>query len=182
MVKIGYLSFDASVKIHYSGKYTSTKTNKSGNMGIAGYIRHIDRSADKMNGCEVQHSNPDINSDLTLENESYYKDSNGEWQRTSHSKDIVNAINRRIEYAKEHGARISTKGKNDTVIVRPLVLQMGNDSITGHENTWTWDLIGILEEEFGTDNITGFPSIRTKQTHIFMFALSLATNQKKTEN
>lgn len=164
VVKIGYLSFDASVKIHYSGKYTSTKTNKSGNMGIAGYIRHIDRSADKMNGCEVQHSNPDINSDLTLENESYYKDSNGEWQRTSHSKDMVNAINRRIEYAKEHGARISTKGKNDTVIVRPLVLQMGNDSITGHENTWTWDLIGILEEEFGTDNITGF-SIHKDETN-----------------
>ena len=164
VVKIGYLSFDASVKIHYSGKYTSTKTNKSGNMGIAGYIRHIDRSTDKMNGCEVQHSNPDINSDLTLENESYYKDSNGEWQRTSHSKDMVNAINRRIEYAKEHGARISTKGKNDTVIVRPLVLQMGNNSITGHENTWMWDLIGILEEEFGTDNITGF-SIHKDETN-----------------
>ncbi len=164
VVKIGYLSFDASVKIHYSGKYTSTKTSKSGKMGIAGYIRHIDRSADKMNGCEVQHSNPDINSDLTLENESYYKDSNGEWQRTSHSKDMVNAINRRIEYAKEHGARISTKGKNDTVIVRPLVLQMGNDSITGHENTWMWDLIGILEEEFGTDNITGF-SIHKDETN-----------------
>ena len=164
VVKIGYLSFDASVKIHYSGKYTSTKTGKSGNMGIAGYIRHIDRSTDKMNGCEVQHGNPDINSDLTLENESYYKDSNGEWQRTSHSKDMVNAINRRIEYAKEHGARISTKGKNDTVIVRPLVLQMGNDSITGHENTWMWDLIGILEEEFGTDNITGF-SIHKDETN-----------------
>ena len=163
VVKIGYLSFDASVKIHYSGKYTSTKTSKSGKMGIAGYIRHIDRSADKMNGCEVQHSNPDINSDLTLENESYYKDSNGEWQRTSHSKDMVNAINRRIEYAKEHGARISTKGKNDTVIVRPLVLQMGNNSITGHENTWMWDLIGILEEEFGK-NVTGF-SIHKDETN-----------------
>ena len=164
VIKIGYLSFDASVKIHYSGKYTSTKTGKSGNMGIAGYIRHIDRSTDKMNGCEVQHGNPDINSDLTLENESYYKDSNGEWQRTSHSKDMVNAINRRIEYAKEHGARISTKGKNDTVIVRPLVLQMGNDSITGHENTWMWDLMEILEKEFGTDNITGF-SIHKDETN-----------------
>ncbi len=164
VVKIGYLSFDASVKIHYSGKYTSTKTSKSGNMGIAGYIRHIDRSADKMNSCEVQHSNPDINSDLTLENESYYKDSNGEWQRTSRSKDMENAINRRIEYAKEHGARISTKGKNDTVIVRPLVLQMGNDSITGHENTWMWDLMEILEKEFGTDNITGF-SIHKDETN-----------------
>ena len=41
---------------------------------------------------------------------------------------------------------------------------MGNDSITGHENTWMWDLIGILEEEFGTDNITGF-SIHKDETN-----------------
>ncbi len=156
MIKIGYLSFDASVKIHYSGKYTSTKTSKTGYGGIAGYIRHIDRGTDKMNGCEVQHSNPDIDSDLTLQNESYYKDSNGEWQKTDHSKDMANAINRRIEYAKEHGARISTKGKNDTVILRPLVVQIDNDSISEHENTWMWDVIEILEKQFGKDNITGF--------------------------
>ena len=78
VIKIGYLSFDASLKIHYSGKYTSTKISTTGHGGIAGYIRHIDRGTDKMNGCEVQHSNPDIDSDLTLQNESYYKDSNGE--------------------------------------------------------------------------------------------------------
>lgn len=59
MIKIGYLSFGASVKIHYSGTINS----------------------------------------------------NREWQRTSHSKDMVNAINRRIEYAKEHEAGIATKGK-----------------------------------------------------------------------
>ena len=46
---------------------------------------------------------------------------------------MVNAINRRIEYAKEHRARITAKGKNDTVIVRPLVVQLDNDSITEHD-------------------------------------------------
>ena len=132
MISIGYLSFDASQKIHFSGKCTSTKTNKTGHGGIAGYIRHIDRGTDRKNGCEVQHSNPDIDSDLTLQNESYYKDSNGEWQETEHSKDMVDAINRRVEYAKEHGARIATKGKNDTVIVRPLVVQLDSDSIIFH--------------------------------------------------
>lgn len=166
MISIGYLSFDTSVKIHYSGKYTSTKTSTTGHGGIAGYIRHIDRGTDRKNGCEVQHSNEDINSDLTLENESYYKDSNGEWQETSHSKDMVDAINRRIEYAKEHGARISTKGKNDTVIVRPLVVQLDNDSISGHEDTWTWDVISILEEQFGK-NITCF-SIHKDETNVHM--------------
>ncbi len=158
------MSFDASQKIHFSGKCTSTKTNKTGHGGIAGYIRHIDRGTDRKNGCEVQHSNPDIDSDLTLQNESYYKDSNGEWQETEHSKDMVDAINRRIEYAKEHGARITAKGKNDTVIVRPLVVQLDSDSIAEHENTWMWDVMEILEEQFGADNITGF-SVHKDETH-----------------
>ena len=67
--KMGYVSFDASVKIHQSGRYTSTKTSKTGNGGIYGYIRHIDRGTDRKNGCEVGHSNPDINQDFTLQNE-----------------------------------------------------------------------------------------------------------------
>ena len=163
MINIGYLSFDTSVKIHYSGTYTSTKTSTTGHGDIAGYIRHIDRGTDRKNGCEVQHSNEDINSDLTLQNESYYRDSNGEWQKTSHSKDMVDAINRRVEYAKEHGARIATKGKNDTVIVRPLVVQLDSETISEHEN-WAWDIIGILEKEFGADNITGF-SVHKDETH-----------------
>ena len=163
MINIGYLSFDTSVKIHYSGTYTNTKTSKTGHGGIAGYIRHIDRGTDRKNGCEVQHSNEDINSDLTLQNESYYRDSNGEWQKTSHSKDMVDAINRRVEYAKEHGARIATKGKNDTVIVRPLVVQLDSETISEHEN-WAWDIIEILEKEFGADNITGF-SVHKDETH-----------------
>ncbi len=163
MINIGYLSFDTSVKIHYSGTYTSTKTSTTGHGGIAGYIRHIDRGTDRKNGCEVQHSNEDINSDLTLQNESYYRDSNGEWQKTSYSKDMVDAINRRVEYAKEHGARIATKGKNDTVIVRPLVVQLDSETISEHEN-WAWDIIEILEKEFGADNITGF-SVHKDETH-----------------
>ena len=164
MIKIGYLSFDASIKIHYSGKYTSTKTSKTGHGSTAVYIRHLDRATDKMNGCEVQHSNPDIDSDLTLLNESFYKNSNGQWEKTSHSKDMVNAINRRVEYAKEHGARIATKGKNDTVIVRPLVVQLDKETIAEHENTWMWDVMEILEEQFGKENLTGF-SVHKDETN-----------------
>ncbi len=164
MIEIGYLSFDASLKIHYSGKYTSTKTSKTGHGSTAVYIRHLDRATDKMNGCEVQHSNPDIDSDLTLLNESFYKNSNGQWEKTSHSKDMVNAINRRVEYAKEHGARIATKGKNDTVIVRPLVVQLDKETIAEHENTWMWDVMEILEEQFGKENLTGF-SVHKDETN-----------------
>lgn len=167
MIGIGYLSFDASVKIKSSGRFASTKTNKTGFGGVAGYIRHIDRGTDRKNGCEVGHSNPDINPDFTLENESYYKDSNGAWQETEKSKDMLDAVNRRIEYAKGHGARIYTGGKNDTVIVRPLVLQLDGDVVAEHEDTWAWDVIGILEEQFGKENITGF-SIHKDETNVHL--------------
>lgn len=165
MVIIGYLSFDASIKIKSSGKYTCTKTSKTGYGCISGYIRHIDRSTDKRNGIEVGHSNPDINPDFTLLNESYYKDDNGIWQETQKSKDMENSIYRRIDYAKANGARIYTGGKNDTVLVRPLVIQLDNESIAGHENTWMWDVIEILGEQFGKDNLRGF-SIHRDETSI----------------
>ena len=167
VVIIGYLSFDASIKVKCSGKYTCTKTSKTGYGGIAGYIRHIDRSTDKRNGVEVGHSNPDINPDYTLLNESYYKDDNGIWQETQNSGDMLTAINKRIDYAKANGARIYTGGKNDTVLVRPLVVQLDNESIAGHENTWMWDVIEILERQFDKDNLRGF-SIHRDETNVHM--------------
>lgn len=178
MKKIGYLSFDASVKIHYSGRYTSTKTSRTGYGGINGYIRHIDRGTDRKNGCEVQHSNPDIDPYYTLQNESYYKDSDGNWQKTDQSKDMVGAITRRIKYAREHGARISKKGQNDTVVVRPLVVQLDSDVIEEHENTWMWDVMGILEETFGKDNLPGF-SVHRDETNVHMHVAFVPCHESK---
>ena len=181
MRKIGYLSFDASVKIHKSGRFASTKTNRMGWGGIYGYIRHIDRGTDRRNGCEVQHSNPDINPDYTLENESFYKDQNGEWKPTVHSSDMVGAVNRRIDYAREHKARISSKGKNDTVIVRPIVVQMDRDILQEHSDTWVWDVIEILEGMFMEDNITGF-SIHRDETNIHIHAIFVPCYEEKKDN
>lgn len=181
MRKIGYLSFDASVKIHKSGRFASTKTNRMGWGGIYGYIRHIDRGTDRRNGCEVQHSNPDINPDYTLENESFYKDQNGEWKQTTYSKDMVGAVNRRIDYAREHKARISSKGKNDTVIVRPIVVQMDRDILQEHSDTWVWDVIEILEGMFMEDNITGF-SIHRDETNIHIHAIFVPCYEQKKDN
>ena len=178
MRKIGYLSFDASVKIHKSGRFASTKTNRMGWGGIYGYIRHIDRGTDRRNGCEVQHSNPDINPDYTLENESFYKDQNGEWKPTVHSSDMVGAVNRRIDYAREHKARISSKGKNDTVIVRPIVVQMDRDILQEHSDTWVWDVIEILEGMFMEDNVTGF-SVHRDETNIHIHAIFVPCYEQK---
>lgn len=181
MRKIGYLSFDASVKIHKSGRFASTKTNRMGWGGIYGYIRHIDRGTDRRNGCEVQHSNPDINPDYTLENESFYKDQNGEWKPTVHSSDMVGAVNRRIDYAREHKARISSKGKNDTVIVRPIVVQMDRDILQEHSDTWVWDVIEILEGMFMEDNVTGF-SVHRDETNIHIHAIFVPCYEEKKDN
>ena len=78
---------------------------------------------------------------------------------------MVNAIIRRVKYAGNHGARISAKGQNDTVIVRPLVVQLDSDVISQHEDTWVWDVMEIIEDMFGKDNITGF-SIHRDETNV----------------
>lgn len=150
------LSFDASIKIHKSGKYTCTKTKKVTYGSIAGYIHHIDRHTDRKNGCERLHSNENIDPDRTLLNESYYKDSNGVWQQTDISQDMVEAVNQRVKYAKQHGARIASKGKNDTVIARPLIVALDKDIISGRDDTWIWDVMQILEKMFGEKNLVGF--------------------------
>lgn len=178
---MGYLSFDASIKIHRSGVYTSTKTRKTGFGGIVGYIRHIDRETDRRNGCEVNHSNPDIRSDFTLENESYFRDSNGIWQRTDTSNDMLNSVNRRIEYAKQHGARITDKGKNDTVIARPLVVQLDKELVQEHSDTWVWDIMNIIEEMFGKENIVGF-SVHKDETNVHLHIIFVPCFEKKKDN
>ncbi len=178
---MGYLSFDASIKIHRSGVYTSTKTHKTGFGGISGYIRHIDRGTDRKNNCEVNHSNPDIRSDFTLENESYFRDSKGVWQRTDTSNDMLNSVNRRIEYAKQHGARITDKGKNDTVIARPLVVQLDKELVQEHSDTWVWDIMNIIEEMFGKENIVGF-SVHKDETNVHLHIIFVPCFEKKKDN
>lgn len=181
MKKIGYLSFDASVKIHESGRYASTKTSKTGYGGIEGYIRHIDRETDRRNGCEVNHTNLDINAELTLENESFFRNELGLWEKTQQSKDMSGAVKRRIQYAKEHGARIAKVGKNDTVIARPIVIQMDTEMIENHRDYWYWDVIEILEGMFGENNIVGF-SIHRDETNVHVHVIFVPCMEKKKDN
>lgn len=178
---IGYLSFDASIKIHNSGRYASTKTDRTGHGGIYGFLRHIDRGTDKKNGCEVQHSNTDIDPEYTLDNESYYRDEDGQWKQAVKSKDMFHAVQRRVDYAKDHGARIASKGQNDTVIARPLVVQIGEDAIQGHKTTWMWDIMGIVEDMFGAANITGF-SVHNDETNPHVHIIFVPCHESKKDN
>lgn len=83
---------------------------------------------------------------------------------------MAGSVQRRIEYAKNHGARISTKGQNDTVIARPLVVQLDSETISQHEDTWMWDVMEVLEDMFGSKNITGF-SIHRDETNVHLHVL-----------
>ena len=83
---------------------------------------------------------------------------------------MAGSVQRRIEYAKNHGARISTKGQNDTVIARPLVIQLDSETISQHEDTWMWDVMEVLEDMFGSKNITGF-SIHRDETNVHIHVL-----------
>ena len=94
---------------------------------------------------------------------------------------MANSINQRIQYAKEHGSRISTKGQNDTVIARPLILQLDEESIQGHEDTWAWDLIQILEDMFGKENILGF-SVHRDETNVHIHVLFVPCYEEKKTN
>lgn len=94
---------------------------------------------------------------------------------------MANSINQRIQYAKEHGARISTKGQNDTVIARPLILQLDEESIQGHEDIWAWDLIQILEDMFGKENILGF-SVHRDETNVHIHVLFVPCYEEKKTN
>lgn len=144
-------------------------------------MRHIDRETDRLNNCEVSHSNPNIRSELTLLNESYFKDTGGNWRGTDKPQDMLDAINRRIDYAREHGARIACKGQNDTVIVRPLVVQLDEENISKHPKTWMWDVISETEKMFGKDNIVGF-SLHRDETNEHLHIAFIPCVEKQTDN
>ena len=90
---------------------------------------------------------------MTLENESFFRNELGVWKKTVQSEDMSGAVKRRIQIPKEHGARIAKVGKNDTVIARPIVIQMDTEMIENHRDYWYWDVIEILEGMFGENNI-----------------------------
>lgn len=93
---------------------------------------------------------------------------------------MASSAQRRIQYAKNHGARISDKGKNDTVVARPLIVQLDSETIKAHADTWLWDIIGILEEMFGRENITGF-SVHRDETNVHMHVLFVPCHEQTKE-
>lgn len=163
---MGYLSFDASIKVQLNGTWHSTKTNaqgrrSSGTGGIEGFVHHVARDVDRLNGEETRHSNDCIDPELTDANETYYRAEDGELKRCTHSRQLVDTVNRRVE---EVRARSSTAIRQDAVIVRPVVTQVDEDSYDD-EAAMIDAQIEWMESRFGSENIVGM-SIHRDETSL----------------
>ncbi|NMA84874.1 MAG: hypothetical protein GX962_13545 [Epulopiscium sp.] len=131
------ISFDASLKI------------KKGQE--KGYINHLARDVfDKENGYSLQHSNENINSKLTNENQTFVNDGNGGFKEMESIKEATDYLDKRLGTVKK-------KLRKDAVIARPLVIQLDkayvekygeSGVINGLNYAFDW-----VTTEFGVDNI-----------------------------
>lgn len=112
---MGYtLSFDASVKC--------TKGD------VGGLLHHIGRDVDQANGCEVRHSNKDIDQARTGLNTTLVADGKGGWMTCTDTQQIADALDARLAHVKK-------PLRKDAVVLRGLVLQLDPDWYKEHTDT-----------------------------------------------
>lgn len=111
---MGYtLSFDASEKCTRAA--------------VGGLLRHIARDVDQENGCEVQHSNPDIDSSRTPENRTLVADGHGGWMVCTDTQQIADVLDARLSHVKK-------PLRKDAVVLRPLIVQMDPEWYDEHKD------------------------------------------------
>ena len=131
------ISFDASLKI------------KKGQE--KGYINHLARDVfDKENGYSLQHSNENINSKLTSENQTFVNDGNGGFKEMESIKEATDYLDKRLGTVKK-------KLRKDAVIARPLIVQLDKEYVKKHGETGVINGLNYAFDwvvtEFGVDNI-----------------------------
>ena len=169
---MGYLSFDASVKICANGHWHSTKINldgsrNSGTGGIEGYISHIARDVDKLKGVEVVHSNPNIDPEATSDNRTYYKDGHGLWQQCTDSKQLCDAYDRLYNKVQASSNKAIRK---DAVTVRPVVVQVDPATYGDRLDDFLMCCVTWLEKTYGSRNVLGF-SLHADESSLHMHAM-----------
>ena len=169
---MGYLSFDASIKICANGRWHCTKTNLNGSKtcgtgGIEGYIHHVARDADRVNGIEVEHSNPNIDPAETSKNITYYKDEHGLWQRCTDSKQLRDAYDRLFEEVKTSSSKAIRK---DAVTVRPVVVQVDPATYGDRFDDFLTCCVAWMEKTYDPRNVLGF-SVHVDETSLHLHAM-----------
>ncbi len=130
------------------------------------------RDVDLANGEEIYGYHEPIDKARTPDNETWYKDENGKWQRCTDSSQISEAVERRLNDVQTKrclgGKTVILQGRKgmrgNACIVRPIVLQGSDDT--------DFYLHGIehLEKKFGAENIVGF-SIHRDETSVHCHVL-----------
>lgn len=152
---MGYsLSMDASVKI------------KMGD--VNGLLNHNARDIDKENGIEIAHSNPDIDSARTEENETYYYDYEDEgFNLCTDKKQITDALQKRLSDVKK-------PLRKDAVVLRPLLLQLDPEYYKEHPDEDINESMDAMLEwayiTFGEHNLIS-TSIHNDETNPHMHVL-----------
>lgn len=105
------VSFDASVKV------------KSGD--VRGWLIHVERDVELKASYEHEHSNPDIDPDLTPDNITWVYDADADSYHVSQKRgEVQRAIDRRLR-------NVAKPFRRDAVVMRPLILQMDPDWYDG---------------------------------------------------
>lgn len=152
---MGYsLSMDASVKV------------KMGD--VNGLLNHNARDVDKENGIEIAHSNPDIDSARTEENETFYYDYEEKgFNLCTDKKQITAALQKRLSAVKK-------PLRKDAVVLRPLLLQLDPAYYKEHPDEDVDESMDAMLEwaynTFGKDNLIA-TSIHNDETNPHMHVL-----------
>lgn len=135
---MGYtMSFDASMKVQRGG--------------VAGFLHHTARDVDKEQGCEVRHSNQDIDAARTLTNATLVSDGAGGWKQCEDVSEIEAALDARLKDVKK-------PLRKDAVVLRPLILQLDPDWYAVHQSDTEReqaanDMLEWAADTFGADNL-----------------------------
>ena len=62
-----------------------------------------------------------------------------------------------------------------------LLYRLDSDAIVQHNDTWVWDVMSIIEEMFGKENIIGF-SIHKDETNVHVHIIFVPCYEKKKSN
>lgn len=98
---------------------------KCGMGDVYGLLHHAARDVDRANGCEVRHSNQDIDGSRTHLNETLVADGKGGWMPCTDTRQIMTALSDRLSHVKK-------PLRNDAVVMRPFELQLDPEWYKAH--------------------------------------------------
>lgn len=116
-----------------------------------GLVHHDARDVDLANGCEVEHSNEDIDPARTHLNTTVVTDGKGGWIPCTDTRQITASLDARLAHVKK-------PLRKDAVVMRPFILQLDPEWYKEHTDTGErvdaeQHMMDWAVDTFGADNI-----------------------------